>query len=57
MKYHIKHFGKGKQREEEFHVLFGDKIVLSLRAKSRSKKEMQRLLNHMNKQLKGGWYM
>jgi 1,2-phenylacetyl-CoA epoxidase catalytic subunit len=53
MKYHIKHFGKGEERDEEFHVFFGDKVVLGLKAKSRSKKQMQRLLDHMNKQLKG----
>jgi len=48
MKYHIKHFGKGEQRENEFYVFFGEEVVLGFRAKSRSKKETQRLLNHIN---------
>ena len=52
MKYHIKHFGKGAEREDYFYIFFGEEIVLVLRAKSRSKKQMQLLLDHMNNQLR-----
>ena len=32
-------------------VMFGDEIIDEYRAKSRSRSEMQRLLNHMNQKL------
>ncbi len=46
--YHIRHFGKGDDRENEFYIYYGEEVVLGLRAKSRSKKETQRLLDHVN---------
>tara|TARA_R100001126_G_scaffold93429_1_gene63834 strand:+ start:735 stop:932 length:198 start_codon:yes stop_codon:yes gene_type:complete len=47
MKYKIKH----EQGQDYWIVYFGDTWVERFRAKSRSKAEIQRLIDHMNQQL------
>jgi hypothetical protein len=47
MKYKIKH----EQGQDHWSVYFGDTRVERFRAKSRSKAEIQRLLDHMNQLL------
>ena len=48
MVYRIKH----DKHSKFWGVWFGDTLVEIFRAKSRSKVEMQKLLDHMNQQLK-----
>ncbi len=47
--YHIRHDGTGEDREPNWNIYFNQELVLSCRAKSRSKYETQMLLDHMNK--------
>jgi len=46
--YYIHHDGKGEDRSTYWNIYYGNKIILSCRAKSRSKEETQMLLDHMN---------
>ena len=55
--YYIHHDGKGEDRSTYWNIYFGNKlieyddIILSCRAKSRSKEKTQMLLDHMNELL------
>ena len=48
--YHIRH----EAGANEWCVYYGEELVGFFRAKSRSKKEMQRLLDHVNAEVNNG---
>ena len=50
--YHIRHEKVDGRLSDSWHVYHDDKIVDSYRAKSRSKFEMQYLLDHVNEELR-----
>ena len=50
--YHIRHEKVGGRLDDRWYIYYNDKLIDGYRAKSRSKFEMQYLLDHVNSKLK-----
>ncbi len=50
--YHIRHEKKDGRLDDRWYVYYDDKLIDGYRAKSRSKFEMQYLLDHVNEELR-----